>query len=243
MAAFFFAAGARALPGAARRAPRPASTPRSPHRPRSGMSGMTDTDLEMIVANESSVPRNRPNLIVRNPLLINVEHPSFEHFKGAGQCIPSQVYAVTTVGLTAYLNTAINTAFGRIDPNVANGGRLRQVVAASELTVIAGIQYEDLSDHNGINFDPPTPSDLFTASSSFPRSPASTARAPTRTPRSCSGRRSTSSACSPSPRSRTRSRSLRCSTSRTNSAPPPSSRRKMIRRPSSLGSSATLARA
>jgi len=38
MAAFFFAAGARALPGAARRAAHPASTPCSPRRPCSGMS-------------------------------------------------------------------------------------------------------------------------------------------------------------------------------------------------------------
>ena len=82
-----------------------------------------------------------------------------------------------------------------------------------------------------------------TAPISYPRSPAFTVRAPTRTPRSCYGRRSTSSACSPSPRSRTRSRSLRCSTSRTKSAPPPSSRRNLMRRPSSLGSSGTRARA
>jgi len=63
---------------------------------------------------------------------------------------------------TSYLNTFINEAFERIDDNVPNGQRLRDVVAASELTVLAGIQYEDLCDHSGITFDPPTPSDLFT---------------------------------------------------------------------------------
>jgi len=125
---------------------------------------MTELEAECVMT-EPSVPRNKPNFLVRKPLLVDVEHPSFEHFKGAGQCVPSQVYAVTTVGFTAYLNTAINTAFGRIDPNVANGGRLLEVVNASELTVLAGIQYEDLCDHNGINFDPPTPSDLFTLKS------------------------------------------------------------------------------
>jgi len=162
MTAFFFAAGVRALLGAARRAS-PGS--RSPRRPCSGMpSGMTELEAEFVMS-EPAVPRNRPNFLVRQPLLVNVEHPSFEHFKGAGQCIPSQVYAVTTVGFTAYLNTAINTAFGRIDPNVANGGRLLEVVNASELTVLARIQYEDLCDNNNINFDPPTPSDLFTLKS------------------------------------------------------------------------------
>ena len=125
---------------------------------------MTELEAEFVMT-EPAVPRNRPNFLVHKPLLVDVEHPSFEHFKGAGQCVPSQVYAVTTVGFTAYLNTAINTAFGRIDPNVANGGRLLEVVNASELTVLAGIQYEDLCDHNGINFDPPTPSDLFTLKS------------------------------------------------------------------------------
>jgi len=165
MSAFFFAAAAHALPGAARRAARPASTPRSPRRACSGMSsGMTELEVDFVMS-EPSVPRNKPNFLLRNPLPVTVEHPSFEHFKGAGQCIPSQVYAITTAGFTAYLNTAINTAFARIDDNVTNGQRLREVVAASELTVIAGIQYEDLCDHSGIIFDPPTPSDLFTLKS------------------------------------------------------------------------------
>jgi len=111
---------------------------------------------------ESSVPRNKPNFLLRKPLPATVEHPSFEHFKGAGQCIPWQVYAVTTTGFKVYLNTAINTAFGCIDPNVTNGGRLLEVIASSEMTAFAGIQYEDLCDHSGITFDPPTPSNLFT---------------------------------------------------------------------------------
>jgi len=124
------------------------------------LSGMTE--LEVDAVSEPAVPRNSPNFILRKPLPVTVEHPSFEHFKGAGQCIPSQVYAVTTNGFNAYLNTAINTTFGRINPNVANGGRLLEVVASSEMTASAGVQYEDLCDNDGITFDPPTPSTLFT---------------------------------------------------------------------------------
>jgi len=124
-------------------------------------SGMTEMEVDSVMS-ESAVPRNKPNFLLRNPLPVTVEHPSFEHFKGAGQCIPSQVYAVTTTGFNAYLNTAINTTFARIDENVTNGQRLREVVASSEMTAFAGIQYEDLCDHSGINFDPPTPSNLFT---------------------------------------------------------------------------------
>ena len=122
---------------------------------------MTELEVDAVMS-ESAVPRNRPNFLVRNPLPVTVEHPSFEHFKGAGQCIPLQVYAVTTAGFNAYLNTAINTAFARIGENVTNGQRLRDVVASSEMTAFAGIQYEDLCDHSGIHFDPPTPSNLFT---------------------------------------------------------------------------------
>ena len=125
---------------------------------------MTELEVDFVMS-EPAVPRNSPNFLSRNPLPVTVEHPSFEHFKGAGQCIPSQVYAVTTAGFTAYLNTAINTAFARIDDNVTNGQRLREVVAASEMTVFAGIQYEDLCGHSGVIFDPPTPSDLFTLKS------------------------------------------------------------------------------
>jgi len=125
---------------------------------------MTELEVDFVMS-EPAVPRNSPNFLSRNPLPVTVEHPSFEHFKGAGQCIPSQVYAVTTAGFTAYLNTAINTAFARIDDNVTNGQRLREVVAASELTALAGIQYEDLCGNSGIIFDPPTPSDLFTIKS------------------------------------------------------------------------------
>jgi len=123
------------------------------------------TEIEVDAVTEPLVPRNKPNFLLRIPLLVTVEHPSFEHFKGAGQCIPSQVYAVTTTGFTDYLNTAINTAFGRIGENVTNGQRLREVVALSDLTMLAGIQCEDLIDHSGINFDPPTPSNLFTLKS------------------------------------------------------------------------------
>ena len=119
------------------------------------------TELEVVAVSESAVLRNSPNFLVRNPLAVTVEHPSFEHFKGAGQCIPSQVYAVTTTGFSTYLNTAINTAFARIGDNVPNGQQLRQVVAASDMKVFAGIQYEDLCDHSGIIFDPPMQSDLF----------------------------------------------------------------------------------
>jgi len=122
---------------------------------------MTELEAEFVMS--EPVPRNKPNFLLRRPLLINVDHPSFEHFKGAGQCIPSQVYAVTTSGFKDYLNTYINSTFANIDRN--NGQRLREVVAASELTVIAGIQYEDLCEHSGIHFDPPMPSDLFTLKS------------------------------------------------------------------------------
>jgi len=62
-------------------------------------SGMTELEADFVMS-KPSVPRNRPNFFLRNPLPVTVEHPSFEHFKGAGQCIPSQVYAVTTAGFT-----------------------------------------------------------------------------------------------------------------------------------------------
>ena len=120
---------------------------------------MTELEAEFVMS-EPAVPRNKPNFLVRKPLLINVEHPSFEHIKGGGQCIPLQVYAVTTAGFKDYLNRHINSTFAHIDRK--NGQQLRQVVAASELTVIAGIQYEDLCEHSGIHLEEPTPSDLFT---------------------------------------------------------------------------------
>jgi len=113
---------------------------------------MTELEVDAVMS-ESSVPRNKPNFLLRKPLPVAVEHPSFKHFKGAGQCIPWQVYAVTTTGFKAYLNTAINTTFGRIDPNVTNGGWLLEVVASSVMTAFAGIQYEDLCDHSGITFE------------------------------------------------------------------------------------------
>ena len=121
------------------------------------------TEAESVMSEPDVVPRNKPNFLLRRPLLVNVDHPPFEHFKGAGQCIPSQVYAVTSYGFKQYLNTYINKAFA--NNNRENGQQLRQVVAASELTVIAGIQYEDLCDHSGIDFDPPMPDDLFTLKS------------------------------------------------------------------------------
>jgi len=124
-------------------------------------SGLTELEVDAVMS-EPAVPRNKLNFILRNPLPFTVEHPSFEHFKGAGQGILSQVYAITTNSFKAYLNNAVNTTFARIDPNITNGGRLLEVVASSEMTAFAGVQYEDLCDHDGITFDPPTTSTLFT---------------------------------------------------------------------------------
>jgi len=129
-------------------------------------SGATDLEVDAVIMDATEpVPRNSACFIQRIPVVVTTEYPSFEVFKGAGQCVPDQMYVITTSVVNNFFTNAVSAALSRLDPTSVNGQRLREIVDAVKDSQFAGIQYEDLSRHAGIAFDPPAPASLFTLKS------------------------------------------------------------------------------
>jgi len=111
---------------------------------------------------DTTEPRNSSHFLQRAPVVVTTEHPCFEAFKGAGQCVQDQMYVISTIVLNNFFKNAVSALVSRLDRTSVSGQRLGEVVDAVQDTRLVGIEYEDLSYHAGIIFDAPVPASLFT---------------------------------------------------------------------------------